>query len=110
MVGLVYTITNDTYTHLAFMLCIWGINNFNSLSKGLEVKATTLSTANAIEKTKKYHKSSFSWQQLTDSVTYMYQTCKDMMLYTVEKDGFHKMLQVNDSTCIVYICTLEYCE
>ena len=50
----------------------------------------------AMEKARTYQRHSKKWQQLTDSVTYC--LTKDMMpLYSVEKEGFRKMLHVFDS-------------
>lgn len=63
-------------------------------SKENDAKQTTI--IDNIEKVKKYDRSSKKWKQLTDSVTYC--LAKDMLpLYTVEKEGFQKLLKAFDS-------------
>ena len=48
-----------------------------------------------VESMRKYQKNGKKWQQLTDSVTHC--LCKDMLpIYTVEKEGFRKMIHALD--------------
>ena len=62
--------------------------------KGNDEKQTTI--ISNIKKLKKYDCSSKKWKHLTDSVTYC--LAKDMLpLYTVEKEGFQKLLKAFDS-------------
>ena len=89
--------TTNLFTHLKNHRPI----KYSELRQTMDCKEATHSKTiqptivQAMDKATKYRRSTKKWQKLTDSVTYC--LCKDMMpLYSVEKPGFCKMLQVFD--------------